>query len=238
MCQSIAVWFQTNLKRPVIPASFGSKVPSNIRQRYLNLIIDECLKFCPTEEQAYKKVLYLPLFISVSVTFCTVPPSLCLCFCDILYCTSLSLSLFLSHSGLYLPLSVCLSVTFCTVSPSLCLSFRHILDCIFLSPSLFWSHSVLYLPLSISVSVTFCTVSPSLHLCFCDILYCISLSPSLFLSHSVLYLHLSFCFYISISPSVSVTFCLSLCVSLSVSEGCLGKTLTLLISLKKDGVSK
>jgi hypothetical protein len=46
---------QPNLKRPVIPANFGSKVPSNIRQRYLNLIIDECLKFLD-EEQAYKKV--------------------------------------------------------------------------------------------------------------------------------------------------------------------------------------
>nr|KAG5701566.1 hypothetical protein BaRGS_024816 [Batillaria attramentaria] len=45
----------SNLKRPVIPASFGSKVPSNIRQRYLNLIIDECLKFCSSEEAAYKK---------------------------------------------------------------------------------------------------------------------------------------------------------------------------------------
>ncbi|XP_070195418.1 RNA exonuclease 1 homolog [Littorina saxatilis] len=47
----------TNIKRPVIPASFGSKVPSNIRQRYLNLIIDECLKFCANEEEAYKKGL-------------------------------------------------------------------------------------------------------------------------------------------------------------------------------------
>ena len=206
MCQSIAVWFQTNLKRPVIPASFGSKVPSNIRQRYLNLIIDECLKFCPTEEQAYKKVLYLPVFISVSVTFCTVPPSLCLCFCHILDCISLSLSLFLSHSVLYLSVSISVLVTFCTVSPSLQLCFCDILYCISLSPSLFLSHSVLYLHLFISVAVTFCTISPSLHL--------------------------SFCFYISIS--VSVTFCLSLCVSLSVSEGCLGKTLTLFISLKKS----
>ncbi|KAL8623785.1 hypothetical protein ACOMHN_054091 [Nucella lapillus] len=47
----------SNMKRPMIPASFGSKVPSNIRQRYLNLIIDECLKFCPSEEKAYKKGL-------------------------------------------------------------------------------------------------------------------------------------------------------------------------------------
>ncbi|XP_046374753.2 RNA exonuclease 1 homolog [Haliotis rufescens] len=45
----------SNVKRPTIPAEFGSKVPSNIRQRYLNLIIDECLKICKTEEEAYKK---------------------------------------------------------------------------------------------------------------------------------------------------------------------------------------
>ncbi|XP_042222013.1 serine-rich adhesin for platelets-like isoform X2 [Homarus americanus] len=41
------------LKRPVIPAEFGSKVPHNIRQRYLNSIIDECLKFCG-EREAFK----------------------------------------------------------------------------------------------------------------------------------------------------------------------------------------
>ncbi|KAK8723670.1 hypothetical protein OTU49_011488, partial [Cherax quadricarinatus] len=33
------------LARPIIPAEFGSKVPQNIRQRYLNSLIDECLKF-------------------------------------------------------------------------------------------------------------------------------------------------------------------------------------------------
>ncbi|XP_042869553.1 biorientation of chromosomes in cell division protein 1-like 1 isoform X2 [Penaeus japonicus] len=33
------------LSRPIIPAEFGSKVPQNIRQRYLNSFIDECLKF-------------------------------------------------------------------------------------------------------------------------------------------------------------------------------------------------
>ncbi|KAH9509754.1 RNA exonuclease 1 [Bulinus truncatus] len=44
----------TNLKRPVIPAIFGDKVPSNIRQRYLNLIIDEYLKF-NSEEVAFQK---------------------------------------------------------------------------------------------------------------------------------------------------------------------------------------
>ncbi|XP_076462971.1 uncharacterized protein LOC143295266 [Babylonia areolata] len=47
----------TNLKRPVIPASFGSKVPSNVRQQYLDRIIEECLKCCSSEEQAFKKAL-------------------------------------------------------------------------------------------------------------------------------------------------------------------------------------
>lgn len=77
VCKPVAMRFQANLKRPVIPASFGSKVPSNIRQRYLNLIIDECLKFCPSEEQAYKKVLlFLSLTVSLSVFLCLSPLSL------------------------------------------------------------------------------------------------------------------------------------------------------------------
>ncbi|XP_059167068.1 RNA exonuclease 1 homolog [Physella acuta] len=46
----------SNLKRPIIPASFGDKVPTNIRQRYLNLMIDEFLKFTP-EEEAFNKGL-------------------------------------------------------------------------------------------------------------------------------------------------------------------------------------
>ncbi|KAM4710133.1 RNA exonuclease 1 homolog isoform 2-T2 [Discoglossus pictus] len=47
----------TTLKRPVIPTEFGAKVPTNVRQRYLNLFIDECLKFCPSEQEAYEKAL-------------------------------------------------------------------------------------------------------------------------------------------------------------------------------------
>ncbi|XP_041358809.1 RNA exonuclease 1 homolog [Gigantopelta aegis] len=45
----------SNVKRPTIPTDFGSKVPTNIRQRYLNLIINECIKLCKTEEEAYDK---------------------------------------------------------------------------------------------------------------------------------------------------------------------------------------
>lgn len=47
----------TSMKRPVIPTEFGAKVPTNIRQRYLNTFIDECVKFCPTEEAAFQMAL-------------------------------------------------------------------------------------------------------------------------------------------------------------------------------------
>ncbi|XP_070564395.1 RNA exonuclease 1 homolog isoform X2 [Ptychodera flava] len=43
--------------RPIIPVEYGSKVPANIRQRYLNTFIDECLKFCQGEEEAYSMAL-------------------------------------------------------------------------------------------------------------------------------------------------------------------------------------
>uniref|UniRef100_A0A6I8P484 RNA exonuclease 1 homolog n=1 Tax=Ornithorhynchus anatinus TaxID=9258 RepID=A0A6I8P484_ORNAN len=46
-----------SLKRPVIPTEFGAKVPTNIRQRYLNLFIDECLKFCSSSQEAFNKAL-------------------------------------------------------------------------------------------------------------------------------------------------------------------------------------
>lgn len=46
-----------SLKRPVIPAEFGAKVPTNIRQRYLNLFIDECLKIASSEQEAFDKAL-------------------------------------------------------------------------------------------------------------------------------------------------------------------------------------
>ncbi|XP_015274304.1 PREDICTED: RNA exonuclease 1 homolog, partial [Gekko japonicus] len=45
------------LKRPVIPTEFGAKVPTNIRQRYLNLFIDECLKICSSQQEAFDKAL-------------------------------------------------------------------------------------------------------------------------------------------------------------------------------------
>nr|XP_061831812.1 RNA exonuclease 1 homolog [Nerophis lumbriciformis] len=45
------------MKRPVIPIEFGGKVPTIIRQRYLNIFIDECVKFCPSEDAAFQMAL-------------------------------------------------------------------------------------------------------------------------------------------------------------------------------------
>lgn len=44
------------MKRPIIPTEFGAKIPTNIRQRYLNTFIDECVKFCPSEDVAFQMV--------------------------------------------------------------------------------------------------------------------------------------------------------------------------------------
>lgn len=46
-----------NLKRPTIPAEYGSKVPISVRRRYLNTIIDECLPLYQKEEDAFKRGL-------------------------------------------------------------------------------------------------------------------------------------------------------------------------------------
>ncbi|OCT97495.1 RNA exonuclease 1 homolog isoform X1 [Xenopus laevis] len=46
------------LKRPVIPAEFGAKVPTSVRQRYLNLFIDECLQLCASQQEAFDKALF------------------------------------------------------------------------------------------------------------------------------------------------------------------------------------
>ncbi|XP_072537427.1 RNA exonuclease 1 homolog [Salminus brasiliensis] len=47
----------SSMKRPVIPTEFGAKVPTNVRQRYLTVFIDECLKFCSSEEVAFQMAL-------------------------------------------------------------------------------------------------------------------------------------------------------------------------------------
>lgn len=46
-----------SLKKPIIPKEFGGKVPTVIRQRYLNLFIEECLKSCPSSQEAVEKAL-------------------------------------------------------------------------------------------------------------------------------------------------------------------------------------
>ncbi|KAL2090016.1 hypothetical protein ACEWY4_014704 [Coilia grayii] len=47
----------SSMKRPVIPIEYGAKVPTGVRQRYLNLFIDECLKVCPSEPEAFQMAL-------------------------------------------------------------------------------------------------------------------------------------------------------------------------------------
>ncbi|CAO2633898.1 RNA exonuclease 1 homolog [Lemmus lemmus] len=46
-----------SLKKPIIPKEFGCKVPTVVRQRYLNLFIEECLKFCSSNQEAIEKAL-------------------------------------------------------------------------------------------------------------------------------------------------------------------------------------
>ncbi|XP_053709584.1 RNA exonuclease 1 homolog isoform X1 [Synchiropus splendidus] len=43
-----------SMKRPIIPVEFGAKVSTIIRQRYLNTFIDECVKFCTSEHEAFQ----------------------------------------------------------------------------------------------------------------------------------------------------------------------------------------
>lgn len=56
---SIFLFFPQSLKKPIIPKEFGGKVPTVIRQRYLNLFIEECLKFCSSSQEAIEKVCVL-----------------------------------------------------------------------------------------------------------------------------------------------------------------------------------
>jgi len=46
-----------SLPRPRIPVEYGAKVPQNQRQRYLDRIIDEYLRICPTEKEAFEKAV-------------------------------------------------------------------------------------------------------------------------------------------------------------------------------------
>ncbi|GAB6033327.1 RNA exonuclease 1 [Chamberlinius hualienensis] len=48
---------KTSLQRPMIAAEFGCRVPINIRQRYLNMIIDECLTIYTSEQDAFDRAV-------------------------------------------------------------------------------------------------------------------------------------------------------------------------------------
>ncbi|XP_074642414.1 uncharacterized protein LOC141899788 [Tubulanus polymorphus] len=45
------------IKRPIIPPDPASKVPTNVRMRYLNLLIDECLKTYDQEQDAHNRAV-------------------------------------------------------------------------------------------------------------------------------------------------------------------------------------
>ncbi|XP_064625798.1 uncharacterized protein LOC135486691 isoform X2 [Lineus longissimus] len=45
------------MKRPTIPPDLGGKVPTNVRQRYLNLFVDECLKIYDSQKDAFERAL-------------------------------------------------------------------------------------------------------------------------------------------------------------------------------------
>lgn len=43
-------------KRPSVTSEFLSKVPDEVRQRYINLFVEKYLKVCKTEDEAVYKV--------------------------------------------------------------------------------------------------------------------------------------------------------------------------------------
>ena len=57
MLTRVSLLLQASVARPKIPADLGGKVPTAIRQRYLDHFCTELLKVYPGDEaQAYKKV--------------------------------------------------------------------------------------------------------------------------------------------------------------------------------------
>ena len=57
--------FQGVLERPMIQPELGSVVPQNVRQRYLNALIEECKKFV-SEREAFNivSVTVITIFIN------------------------------------------------------------------------------------------------------------------------------------------------------------------------------
>lgn len=50
--------------RPIIPIDYGSKVPTVVRQKFLNTFIDEYLKLAASEDEAYENVSNQSIFNS------------------------------------------------------------------------------------------------------------------------------------------------------------------------------
>lgn len=50
-----------SLPRPRIPVEYGAKVPQSQRQKYLDRIVDEYLRICSTEKEAFEKVTFKTL---------------------------------------------------------------------------------------------------------------------------------------------------------------------------------
>ena len=48
---------QVNLPRPTIPVEFGCRVPANVRQKYLNVLVDETLKIYDRQEDAFQRAV-------------------------------------------------------------------------------------------------------------------------------------------------------------------------------------
>ena len=48
---------QCKLPRPIIAVELGCRVPATVRQRYLNVLIDELLKIYDREEDAYERAV-------------------------------------------------------------------------------------------------------------------------------------------------------------------------------------
>jgi hypothetical protein len=48
---------QANLPRPTIPVEFGCRVPANVRQKYLNVLVDETLKIYDRQEDAFERAV-------------------------------------------------------------------------------------------------------------------------------------------------------------------------------------
>ena len=61
--------FQGALAKPIIQPELGSLVPQNIRQRYLNALIEECKKFT-SEKESFNIVSVTGLLLTLLDIIC------------------------------------------------------------------------------------------------------------------------------------------------------------------------